>query len=273
VALTVAGYDPSSGAGITADLQVFSAHGIFGVSAVTALTVQSTVGVAGVQPVAGEWLRRTLEHLWEDLPAAGVKIGMLGSAEAVGVVAEFFRKPRAGGGGFPVVLDPVLRSSSGRELLPADGVERMREELLPQVDVITPNWAELGMLAGKKVRGVEEAREAMEILGTRYPGLKVVATGGDAAGEPVDVLREARGEVVEFRGERVETNSTHGTGCAFSSALLARLVRGETLREAVGGAKSYVAEALRRAPGFGSGRGPMELLWPLLGFMSGAGTE
>ena len=273
VALTIAGFDPSSGAGVTADLKVFAAHGLFGVSAITSLTVQSTMGVAAVQPIKGGFLAQTLEQLWADLPAAGVKIGMLGSEEAVRVVAEFLRGIESRNvlrKRIPIVLDPVLRSSSGHELLPAEALETLQTELLPLVDSlagwVTPNWAELGVLAGCTVGNLDEVQAAAEALGRRYPGLHVLATGGEAAepaAESIDLLRMPDGNMLEFAGERIKTRSTHGTGCAFSSAILARLVLGDRPAEAVAGAKAYVTEALRSAPGLGHRRGPLNLLWPL----------
>lgn len=264
VVWTIAGFDPSNGAGVTADLRVFAAHGLFGASAITALTVQSTQGVAAVEPVSADTLRHTLNHLAADLPPAGIKIGMLGSGEAVKVVAEFLREMSDNGQGeFPVLLDPVLRSSSGAELLDCEGLKALQEELLPLATWITPNWAELGVLAGLRVQSMQEARTAMEGLGHRYPELQIVSTGGDQPSTPVDLWQSAAGEVREFRGERVDTTSTHGTGCAFSSALLSRLVLGDVPEAAVTGAKRYVEEALRHAPGVGRGCGPLGLLWPL----------
>jgi hydroxymethylpyrimidine/phosphomethylpyrimidine kinase len=261
VLLTIAGHDPGSGAGVTADLATFAAQGCFGVSAVTALTVQSTRGVASVHPVEAELLRRTLEHLAEDMPAAGTKIGMLGSAAVAEVVAEFLGSAGRRGES-PRVLDPVLRASSGAELLAADaGV--LHRTLLPVVDWVTPNWSELAALLGvEQIGSLEEAEAAAHLLGTRYPQLYVVVTGGDEA-TPTDLLRLPAGEIHRFAGTHIETNATHGTGCAFSSALLARLVLGDDAVMAVGAAKAYVAEAMRRAPGLGHGKGPLGLLWPL----------
>jgi len=261
VALSIAGFDPSSGAGVTADLAVFAAHGIFGTSAISAMTVQSTVGVAAVRAVDPEWLRRTLEHVSADLPAAGVKIGMLAADAIVRVVAGFLQGVPYQ---VPVVLDPVLRSSSGHQLLESQGERRIHAELLPVVGWITPNWSELSILAGMPVRKIEQAKEAADVLGKLHPRLHIVATGGDQK-EPVELLRMPGGAVQTFPGEHVETTSTHGTGCAFSSALLSRLILGEAPAVAVARAKAYVTQALRLAPGLGRGRGPLDLLWPLRG--------
>jgi hydroxymethylpyrimidine/phosphomethylpyrimidine kinase len=263
IALSIAGHDPSSGAGVTADLQTFAAHRVFGVSAITALTVQSTLGVSAVETVSPQFLRQTLDALEADLPAQGIKIGMLGSAAIAAEVAAFLAdKP-----GIPTVLDPILRSSSGAALLEPEGLKATLEQLLPMVAWATPNWMELSALTGLPVASLGQAEAAMHHLGRSYPHLTIVATGGDQA-RPIDQLRLPggeghNGEVYLFAAERVETRATHGTGCAFSSALLCRLLHGDDPITAVRGAKEYVTEALRRAPEIGHGNGPLDLLWPL----------
>lgn len=259
VALTIAGFDPSSGAGVSADLSVFAAHGIFGTAAITATTIQSTMGVAAVRATDPAWLSRTLEYVSTDLPAAGVKVGMLAIDLIVRAVVEFLQTAQ---GRIPVVFDPVIRSSSGHELLDPAALRRIHAELLPLLGWITPNWTELSVLSGERVRSLEEANQAADALGKQHPGLYIVATGGDQQ-EPIDLLRAPGGAVQTFRGERVETTSTHGTGCAFSSALLSRLILGDAPAKAVANAKAYVTEALRSAPGLGHGPGPLDLLWPL----------
>jgi hydroxymethylpyrimidine/phosphomethylpyrimidine kinase len=264
IALTVAGFDPSSGAGITADLQVFAAHGLFGTSAVTALTVQSTLGVQAVQPTDPNLLLATLQHVSADLPASGVKVGMLASEANVVALAKFLSLAPSP---VPVVLDPVLRSSSGHSLLESALLEpaalrRLHSDLLPLVGWITPNWAELAALTGLPVRTFEQVRDAADALGKLHPALTIVVTGGDTP-EPVDLLRIPGGAIQTFPGKHIETTSTHGTGCAFSASLLARLILGDAPAQAVSRAKAYVAEALRSAPGLGHGRGPLNLLWPL----------
>ncbi len=260
-ALTIAGFDPSSGAGVTADLAVFAAHGIFGTSAVTALTVQSTIGVRRSEPVSAELLADTLACLQDDLPPHGVKIGMLGGARQVRVVANYLRLLRTGAQSVIVVLDPVLRSSSGAELLDQEGTVLLLEELLPLVDVVTPNSQELGVLTGTACEDASQIAVAAHVLVTRYPGLTVLATGGDRP-HPDDLLLHGAVENL-LHGERVETSATHGTGCALSSALLCQLLRANSMIDAAGAAKRYVEQALRSAIPRGGGRGPMNLLWPI----------
>jgi hydroxymethylpyrimidine/phosphomethylpyrimidine kinase len=266
--LTIAGFDPSSGAGVTADLMVFAAHSLFGTSAITALTVQSTVGVRSMHPVSPDILRATLDCLSADLPPAGIKIGMLGSGANVAAVCDYIEEVRRHlpGSAIPVVLDPVLRSSSGRELLDAEGVTRLRERLLPLVDWVTPNLAELAELTGSPVPrreglpGVCRALQGQVADTTDVLRLGVLATGGDL-NPPDDFLLTATGEEIWLPGEHVATRSTHGTGCALSSSFLSRLVLGDLPGDAARAAKEYVATALRSAIPRGAGHGPMNLLW------------
>ncbi len=235
--LTIAGFDPSSGAGITADLAVFAAHGYFGVSAITALTVQSTLGVRSTEPMAAELVRETLDCLVQDIEIAGVKIGMLATRSNVEVVAAFLaRLPDV-----PIVLDPVLRSSSGQDLLEAEGLPALRERLLPHVHWATPN------------------RQEFMSLGEMPEGVNLVVTGGE---EDASDRIVAGGVETWLRGERIESRATHGTGCAFSSALLCGLVAGLDGIAAAREAKEYVRQAILRAPAVGHGRGPMALGWP-----------
>ncbi len=265
--LTIAGFDPSSGAGVTADLMVFAAHRLFGTSCITGLTVQSTRGVRSTHPVEPEILRATLKDLVEDLPPAGIKIGMLSSASAVAEVIEFLDELRGRGRSVPVVLDTVLRSSSGRELLEPGGVHLLRSQLLPLVDWVTPNLYELAVLTGLPVQSRAEILAAADALtslaaagGTHR--ISVVATCGHLD-PPDDLLLTSDSDSAWLPGEHVASSSTHGTGCAFSSALLSRLVLGDGPYAAALAAKQYVAEAIRSAIPRGSGKGPLNLLWPL----------
>ena len=263
--LTVAGHDPSSGAGITADLLTFASHRLIGTSVLTALTVQSTLGVAAIHPVNASLLERTLENLVTDLPPSGIKIGMLGSAENASAVATFLaRLPVENGREVkpPVVLDPILQASSGADLLPRDAIKLLHQRLLPVVSWVTPNWSELSALTGLEIRDVAQAETAIHALAENYPHLHIVATGGESP-QPTDILRLPSGEIHRFAGEHIKSSSTHGTGCAFSSALLCHLVQRDTPIEAVRSAKHFVTEAIRRAPKLGHGAGPINLIWRL----------
>jgi len=262
VCLTMAGFDPSSGAGVTADLKTFAAYGIYGVAAITALTVQSTQGVRAIEPVRPSLLRETLECLAADIPLAGVKLGMLAGAGLV-AEAEHFLRARPGLREY-VVLDPVLQSSSGAALLDAEGRALLGERLLGVVGWITPNLDELALLTGLAVRTREQVPAAAERLARQAakignPGIAIVVTGGHLDRPDDYLLLDGKGSWL--RGEWVETRSTHGTGCAFSSALLAGLVLGRSGSKAVEAAKGYVAGALRSAYPVGEGRGPLHHLF------------
>ncbi len=274
--LTIAGFDPSSGAGITADLAVFAAHGLFGTSAVTALTVQSTLGVASIHPVDPAILRDTLACLEADLPPDAIKIGMLATAGCVAVVAGYLEGLHRAGRRPTVVLDPVLRSSSGCALLDEQGTHLLRTRLLPLVDWVTPNLDELPILVARALQpNREDVLSAARALAAAYPNLTLLVTGGHMD-PPDDLLVLSATSAVHLPGhlwlpgERVLTTSTHGTGCALSSALLCRLALGDAAPAAATSAKRYVAEALRRAIPVGHGHGPINLLWPALSSPSAA---
>jgi hydroxymethylpyrimidine/phosphomethylpyrimidine kinase len=270
--LTIAGFDPSSGAGVTADLKVFAAHGVFGTACITGLTVQSTMGVQSTHPVGSEVVAATLACLHSDLPPAGIKLGMLSSVDNASVICDYLGEVQAVDAGRTsphgavIVLDPVLRASSGRELLDAAGFALMRARMLSMVDWITPNLEELAVLSAEAVTCRSDLPRACRILqeqvGVKSDGrrLGIFATGGHLD-PPDDFLLTPSGEEIWLPGERVQTRSTHGTGCALSSAFLSRLVLGDRLDEAARAAKVYVAGALRGAVPIGSGTGPMNHLW------------
>jgi len=272
--LTIAGFDPSSGAGVTADLMVFAAHGLFGASAITALTVQSTLGVRAVHPISAEILCETLNYLHADLPPAGIKIGMLATAANVAAVCSYIEQLRQSESRIPIVLDPILISSSGRELLDAEGLIALREHLLPLVDWVTPNIAELAALTCTPVTRREDLAHASIALQSqvRYMEqiadkdfvrqLGILATGGHLD-PPDDFLVTPTGEQLWLPGQRILTRATHGTGCALSSAFLSRLVLGDPPAEAARAAKQYVAAALESAMPRGSGHSSMNHLWNL----------
>lgn len=258
VVLIIAGFDPSSGAGVTADLKTVAAHGLYGVSCITALTVQTTLGVSHSEAVRPRLLRETLDALIVDMPPAAVKIGMLGSEEIAAEVVDFLRVNALKN----VVLDPVLRSSSGAELLDVAGLRILREQLLGIADVVTPNLDEASVLTGLRVtdeEGMELACRELLKLGAR----STVVKGGHLS-QPVDLLAtgSSNGAFVfhRFQNQKIETNSTHGTGCAYSTAIACHLAIGRPLEGedgAVMHARDYVASALKEAYPVGEGTGPI----------------
>ena len=264
VLLTIAGFDPSSGAGLTADLKVFAAHDFFGLCCPTLLTVQSTRGVERSEPVSAELVRDTLLCLANDFSIAGVKIGALGSEEVVEAVAAWLETALVSTKALPVVLDPVLRASSGAALLTPGAEDALRLRLLPLASVVTPNLAEAAALAATELRGARAAADVEELAASMRTAMRgrrrgaVVITGGHLERAPDDYLLESDAAAgLWFRGAWVDTTSTHGTGCAFSSALLCELVCGLALPDAVARAKEYVRGALQAAYPLGGGRGPL----------------
>ena len=259
VVLTIAGFDPSSGAGITADIKTIAAHGCYGVACITALTVQSTQGVSRVEALPASLISDTLKELSRDVEIAAVKIGMLGSAEIVSAVCDFLGPAKLAN----VVLDPILRSSSGARLLEPKGEKLMRERLLPLATVITPNLDEATALAGVLVTNLEEMKAAALRL-HELGALNVVVTGGhlDKATDLLSFTHPNGGiQTQVFKAERQRSRSTHGTGCAFASALACHLAHGRALPEAVLLAKAFVAAAITHAQPLGRGTGPLDHLY------------
>lgn len=252
VVLSIAGYDPSSGAGITADIKTIAAHKCYGVTCITSLTVQSTRGVRAVEPLEGRIISETLEELHSDFEIAAIKVGMLGSAEAARAVAAFLKRnqPRN------VVLDPVLKSSSGADLISSEGLQILKQRLIAMALVITPNAAEAAALTGMSTATLDETEAAARQL-RRAGARNVVITGGHLD-PPRDVLSlESHQALITLTGEKILSRSTHGTGCAFSTALACRLALGKNVLEAAKHAKNYVESALKKAPALGRGVGPV----------------
>jgi hydroxymethylpyrimidine/phosphomethylpyrimidine kinase len=259
VVLTIAGFDPSSGAGITADIKTIAAHSCYGVACISALTVQSTSGVRRVEPVAAAVVAETLAELAADMEIGVVKIGMLGTAKIVKAVVDFLELQRVP----HVVLDPVLKSSSGTELLDAAGEKLMRERLLGLATVTTPNLDEAARLVGGLVRNPEEMKTAAAKL--HGMGAKNVVITGGHLDKAIDLLSftNSRGLIEQevFKAERQRSKSTHGTGCAFSTAMACHLALGRGLPEAVLLAKAYVGAAISNAQPLGRGIGPLHHLY------------
>jgi len=258
VVLTIAGFDPSSGAGVTADIKTIAAHGCYGVACITAMTVQSTAGVRRVEVVSPDLITDTLRELAADVEVAAVHIGMLGSAKVVRAVSAFLETEQLPN----IVLDPILKSSSGANLVDAAGARLLSDILLPLADVVTPNVDEAAALTGIAVTNPDQMRAAAHKLhgmGSR----NVVVTGGHLD-KAIDLLSFTTRKGIEqeiFKSDRQRSNSTHGTGCAFATALACHLAMGRGLPEAVLLTKAYVAAAIANGHPLGRGVGPVHHLY------------
>ena len=251
IALTVAGSDPSGGAGLQADLKTFQRHGVYGCAVVSLITVQNTRGVQRVVPIDPELVGAQLDAVMEDFAVHAWKTGALGTREIVEAVAERASRARAAA----LVVDPVMISKHGAPLIDADARLALVHKLLPHCALVTPNLHEAEALSGRPVVSLADAREAARAIAGLGPRA-VLVKGGHLEGAPTDVLW-ADGILHELPGVRIETRHTHGTGCTLSAAITARLARGESMVAACVAAKAWLAEALRTAPGLGAGVGPV----------------
>jgi hydroxymethylpyrimidine/phosphomethylpyrimidine kinase len=250
-ALTIAGSDSGGGAGIQADLKTFSALGVYGMSAITAITAQNTLGVTAVHEVPPAIVAAQIDAVVTDIGADAVKTGMIANSEIIRVVAAKIREH----GLSTLVVDPVMIATSGDRLLAEEAVEALRSELVPLASVVTPNLPEAGVLVGREVASLAEMHEAARAI-VGMGARSVVVKGGHLDGDAIDIFYDGD-RVVELPGRRIESTSTHGTGCTLASAIAALLARGEPLEAAVARAKAYVTTAIERAYPIGHGHGPV----------------
>lgn len=250
VALTIAGSDPSGGAGIQADLKTFQRFGVYGEAVITLLTVQNTQAVSEVHPLDPDLVVKQIQAVIEDIPPAAAKTGALGDAaiiEAVAGLAASFE--------FPLVVDPVMVSKHGARLLAPEAEDALRNKLLPRAFLVTPNLPEAEALTGCRIRSKEDMQAAAQRL-YDLGCLNVLIKGGHLPGQPVDLLFGKQGGRF-LEGTRIETRHTHGTGCVYSAAITAGLALGRSLEESVSQAKEFVQRAIETAPGLGAGNGPL----------------
>jgi hydroxymethylpyrimidine/phosphomethylpyrimidine kinase len=255
-ALTIAGSDSGAGAGIQADLKTFAAHGVYGTSAITAVTAQNTRGVSAFNEIPAHLIRQQIEAVVTDLGADAAKTGMLASAATVEAVAQAisdFDIPF-------VVVDPVMLAKSGDGLTDAPAVEAMKTSLLKKAFVVTPNIPEAETLSGVTIVTDDDRREAARRIRALGPSLVVIKGGHLSSPDIVDLLYDGH-EFTEFRHERMAGRHTHGTGCTFAAALAAHLACGRTVRDAIPLIQEYIAGAIRSAPELGEGNGPMNHFW------------
>ena len=250
-ALTIAGSDSSGGAGIQADLKTFLANGVYGMSAITALTAQNTCGVRAVLNSTADFLRGQLDAVFEDIPPDAVKIGMVSSAELIEVIAERLTLY----GAKKIVVDPVMVATSGARLIDGDAIKTLTTKLFPLATVITPNLPELEVLVREKISSPRDMELAAQKIFDDY-GCAVLAKGGHGFNDANDYLFDGAGKW--FYGRRVDTKNTHGTGCTLSSAIAANLAKGHDLQAAVERAKNYLTGALMSGLELGKGNGPLD---------------
>lgn len=257
--LIIAGSDSGGGAGIQADIKTVTALGGYAMTAITAITVQNTLGVSGVHAIPTDITRGQIDAVMSDLGADVWKLGMLGSAEQVRTVAEAWRQV---GDNTPVVLDPVMIAKGGASLLAPDAIDVIREQLTPIAAIITPNAPEAEALTGVEVRDLDGQINAAEILVEQLGAYSALVKGGHVDGDIIrDVLLTREGYRV-FESPRIETRATHGTGCTLASAIAAYMAQGVVIEQAVEKARAYLMEAIRHAPGLGQGHQPLGHNWP-----------
>jgi len=249
--LTIAGSDSCGGAGIQADLKTFSAHGVFGMSVITAITAQNTQGVFAVQDITPEMIQKQIEVIFEDISVDAVKIGMVSKTETIQTIAETLKAYNVKN----LVLDPVMVSKSGFHLLQLEAKEALIKNLLPMATIITPNLPEAEVITGfeiSTVEAMEKAAKAIHDMGPQY----VLVKGGHLEGEAVDILYDGN-QFIYYNAQRIHTKNTHGTGCTLSSAIASNLGKGLTITQAVEEAKNYITVAIEKSFGIGQGVGPV----------------
>lgn len=255
--LSIAGSDPSGGAGIQADLKTMTVNGVYAMCAITALTVQNTLGVTNILEVGPEFLGQQLDAVFQDIRPDAVKVGMVSSAGLIRVIAQKLRQY----GAQNVVVDPVMVSTSGSRLLESDAAAALREELFPLAAVVMPNIPEAQALSGRDIHTPEDMEAAAKAVGDTY-GCAVLCKGGHSLNDANDYLY-CQGQGRWFLGQRIENPNTHGTGCTLSSAIAANLAKGQDLETAVTNAKAYLSGALAAMLDLGHGSGPLDHAYPL----------
>jgi hydroxymethylpyrimidine/phosphomethylpyrimidine kinase len=250
VALTIAGSDPSGGAGLQADLKTFHQRGVYGAGVVTLVTVQNTQKVSAVEVLSPDIVEKQIEAVLEDIPPAAVKTGALGSSDIVRVVAEKARRFS-----FPLVVDPVMISKHGLPLMTEDARSVLAEKLLPIAFLITPNLHEAGELARMRVHDLESMKKAAGIIAAKG-AQAVLIKGGHLEGEAIDLLYW-NGEIRCYASPRIDTRHTHGTGCTYSACITAELAKGRSLADAIDISKKFITRAIETNPGLGKGSGPV----------------
>lgn len=250
--LTIAGSDCSGGAGIQADIKTITMHGHYAMSVITSLTAQNTTGVNGILDIPADFVRKQIDAVFTDIFPDSVKVGMVSNTEIIRVVAEMLRKYCANN----IVIDPVMISTSGHNLLAQEAVECLCNELIPLACLVTPNIPETRKLSGKEINNADDMKKAAVKLSLEFQ-TAVLVKGGHLEGKAIDVLCEKDGNLTVFESERVDSVNNHGTGCTLSSAIASNLAAGITLSESIVKAKAYISAALDAGLDLGRGNGPL----------------
>lgn len=258
-ALTIAGSDSSGGAGIQADIKTMTAHGVYAMSAITALTAQNTIGVTGILDVSTDFLAKQLDIIFTDIYPDAIKTGMVSSSELIEVISEKILEYNAKN----IVVDPVMVATSGVKLISDDAIETLKQKLLPISDLITPNIPEAEVLSEIEIKNEEDMKKASKIIFEKY-GCSVLCKGGHKINDANDLLYDGK-EFTWFRGRRIDNPNTHGTGCTLSSAIASNLAKGFTLKESVAMAKTYISGALEYMLDLGKGHGPLNHAYKIEG--------
>lgn len=252
VALSIAGTDPSGGAGIMADLKSFQARGVYGMSVITSVVAQNTQGVQAICHLEQSILEAQLKSVFSDIKPHAIKTGMLAEIETIERISRYLKNSDS-----PYVLDPVMVATSGDQLISQDAVQSLKEKLLPLAMIITPNLPEAEVLCGAKIPDEASIYQAGRTIQTQFGVKNVVIKGGHLEGEATDVLFLENGDILTFRSDRIPTRHTHGTGCTYAAVITAELAKGRPIEKAVATAKRFITEAIRTAPELGHGNGPV----------------
>lgn len=256
--LTIAGSDCSGGAGVQADLKTMMAHGCYGMSVITSLTAQNTTGVYAIEDCSVDFIKKQLDCVFTDIYPDAIKIGMVASSEIMHAIAEKLVEHKATN----IVLDPVMVSTSGSPLIKEDSIQTLKEVLMPLATLITPNLHEAEILCGKKMHTADEMIEGAKSIAEFYKGA-ILIKGGHLEGNANDLLYKD-GEAVWFKGEKIDNDNTHGTGCTLSSAIASHLALGHDEKDSVKGSKAYITKALKAMLDLGKGDGPLNHYAPIV---------
>ncbi|CAM4189254.1 hydroxymethylpyrimidine/phosphomethylpyrimidine kinase [Streptococcus penaeicida] len=251
--LTIAGTDPSGGAGVMADLKSFQARNVYGMAVITSLVAQNTCGVRAVENVSVDFIKQELDCVFEDIPPQAIKSGMLASLEIIDLVADYLQDHQD----IPYVLDPVMVATRGHRLINEDAIEALRQKLLPLATVITPNLMEAEVIIDRPLTDEVSIIRAGRDIQSLYQVKNVIIKGGHLEGEAIDYLFLEDGSIKMLSSQRVDTKHTHGTGCTFAAVIAAELAKGKSVSQAFSTAKAFITKAIETAPELGKGNGPV----------------